>query len=371
MAQMPIEIVEIGGLATFEVSRALSLANSLQREFLYLKLKDNDARDLQIHAFQEMKTNEFLNSMEKFRTRISGFHPYLIAFVDAYLEGEDYANIFGTDRPQDGLAVFTVWGVPGDVIPADRMHAYFVYYLAKATLCFLAPEKKDHDDTRRCVFDRKIKKRDIVKSMRARALCDECRNELLNRPGAISSFQLEAIDRLFQASGNILEGETGQQSLPRAFIGSSSEGLAVARQLQEMLGGDLTTIIWNQGTVFGLTNTTIESLEEAVLDYDCGIFILTKDDRLVSRGRHRDVARDNVVFELGLFMGKLTRRRVLVVQAHGVSLPSDLSGLTTASYSPIQKNLTKALNSAVRQIRSVLGTTSSENVKQVPLPKRL
>jgi len=359
MAQMPVEIVEVGSLAAFGVSRALSIANSLQREFLYVKLEESHARGLQIHAFQRMKTREFLDSMEEFRARIAGYHPFLIAFVDAYLEGEDYVNIFGSDRPADGLAVFTIHGVPRIIIPPDRMTAYFVYYLAKATLCFLAPEKKNHDDTRGCAFDRKINKPDIVESMRARALCDRCRKQLLNRSRAISAFQLDAIDRMFQISGDILEGKVGQVSMPRAFIGSSSEGLAEARQLQKMLNKDLAAIVWDQGTVFGLTDTTIESLEDAVLGYDYGIFVLTNDDRMESRGRRRDVARDNVIFELGLFMGKLTRRRVLVVQAHGVSLPSDLIGLTTAKYSPKQKNLTKALDSAVQKIRSVLGTTPS------------
>jgi predicted nucleotide-binding protein len=122
-----------------------------------------------------------------------------------------------------------------------------------------------------------------------------------------------------------------------------------------MLVNDLSADIWNQAKVFSLTNTTIESLEDAVLQYDYGIFVLTKDDTLKSRGRHRDVARDNVIFELGLFMGQLTRRRVILVQAQGVSMPTDLLGLTTARYRQGKENLTKALNPAVLQIRSVLG----------------
>ncbi len=361
MAQMPIEVIEVGDLAGFDVNRALSLANSLQREFVYVKLSISDARDLQNYAFQQMKTREFLDTMEKFRTRISGYHPYLIAFVDAHLEGEDYVNIFGSDRPARGLAMFTVHGVPERIIPADRMLSYFVYYLAKATLCFLAPEKKNHDETRRCVFDRKISKRDIVESMRARALCDPCRKELLNRAGGVSPHHLQAIDRLFKASGDILEGKAGQVSLPRAFVGSSSEGLHIAKRLQRMLSDDLSSVIWNQGTVFGLTDTTIESLEEAVLEYDYGIFVLAKDDKLVSRGNRRHVARDNVIFELGLFMGKLTRRRILVVQAKGVSLPSDLSGLTTARYDSNEKSMSKALRNAVEQIRSRIGVQPSSS----------
>jgi len=359
MAQMPVEVVEIGALAIFDVARALSLANSLQREFAFVKLPENEAKELQQHTFQRAKTRELLDSMETARSRITGFHPYLIAFVDAYLEGENYGNIFGSDRPKKGLAVFTVHGVPNDIIPADRMLAYFVYYLAKATLRFLAPEKLNHDDTRQCVFDKKVNKRDIVESMRVRSLCDRCRKELLDRAVVISPFQLAALDRLFEACGDILEGKVGTRSLPRAFVGSSSQGLTIARKLQKMLRQYLSVEIWDESGVFGLTNTTIESLEKAVLDYDYGIFVLAKDDKLVSRGNRRDVARDNVILELGLFMGKLTRRRIFVIQAKGVSLPTDLSGLTTAQYDPKDEDLEGALGNAVEHIRSYLGLRPS------------
>ena len=181
----------------------------------------------------------------------------------------------------------------------------------------------------------------------------------MDRPVPISSFQFEAIDSLFMASGDLLDDRTGRRQLPRAFIGSSSEGLPVAKQLQLMLTDDLATVIWNQGTVFSLAQTTIESLERAVLDYDYGIFVVTPDDRLEFRGTSRDIARDNVVFELGLFVGKLTRHRTVVVQAEGVSLPSDLSGLTTARYDPHEKDLTKALGPATQQIKSFLGRPRS------------
>jgi hypothetical protein len=357
MAQMPIEVIEIGDLTDFDVNRVLALANSLQREFAFSTLDGLEAQFLKNYVYQKMRTAEFLDSMEEFRRRAVGFHPYLIAFVDSYLIGDDYANIFGTDRPKKGLAVFTTCGVPDTIIPRDRMLSYFMYYLAKPTLCFLAPDKKDHDDTKACVFDRKVNKPDIVQSMRARALCDACRRELLTKVDPVSPSQLTAIDRLFTASGDLYEGK--RQPLPRAFIGSSKEGLAVARELQKRLAGELITVIWDQDDVFSLGNVNLESLEEAVLGYDYGIFVFTPDDRLESRGQVREVARDNVLFELGLFMGKLTRRRAFVVQANGVSMPSDLSGFVSARYDPRKADLSEALESAVNDIRSALGRERS------------
>ena len=44
--------------------------------------------------------------------------------------------------------------------------------------------------------------------------------------------------------------------------------------------------------------------------------------------------RDNVIFELGLFMGRLGRARAILMEprAAKLKLPSDLAGLTTIPY---------------------------------------
>jgi CRP/FNR family cyclic AMP-dependent transcriptional regulator len=53
-------------------------------------------------------------------------------------------------------------------------------------------------------------------------------------------------------------------------------------------------------------------------------------------GEVKPVARDNVLFELGMFIGKLGRKKAFVVHPgkRGVSLPSDLARITTAPYDP-------------------------------------
>ena len=342
--------------ARYFVHRGRVRANSLQQEFVYAALGGDEITYIRNRAEDRTHTEKFLKGMEEYRRRANGYHPYLIAFVDSYLIGTHHENIFGDDRPEKGLAVFTSCRVPGLVIPQDRMLAYFMYYLAKPTLCFLAPEKEDHTDmeeSRLCAFDKKIAKTDIVKSMRARALCSECRQTLLNRPNPIPPAQLEAVERLFAASGDLLEGK--QQARPRAFVGSSSEGLETARTLKYLLKDDLEITIWNDDKVFGLGRITIEDLEKSVLGYDYGIFLFTPDDSLQMRGHTRSVTRDNVLFELGLFMGKLTRQRAIVIQADAVSMPSDLSGLTTARFNHTDTDIAKALQNAVHTIRITLG----------------
>jgi CRP/FNR family cyclic AMP-dependent transcriptional regulator len=46
--------------------------------------------------------------------------------------------------------------------------------------------------------------------------------------------------------------------------------------------------------------------------------------------------RDNVLFELGLFMGKLTRYRTILIhpRVKDLKIPSDLQGLTLIPYEP-------------------------------------
>jgi hypothetical protein len=64
------------------------------------------------------------------------------------------------------------------------------------------------------------------------------------------------------------------------------------------------------------------------------VLVLTPDDWTTSRGERALSPRDNVIFELGLFMGRLGRTRTFIVHQTGaqVKMPSDLAGVTTAQY---------------------------------------
>src|SRR5262245_12188491 len=101
-------------------------------------------------------------------------------------------------------------------------------------------------------------------------------------------------------------------SRPSIFIGSSSEGLRVARAIQSQLAdvGDVER--WDEG-VFALSACTLESLVTSLSRFDFGVFVLTADDVVVSRGTKARAARDNILIELGLFMGRLGRERTFLV----------------------------------------------------------
>jgi hypothetical protein len=157
---------------------------------------------------------------------------------------------------------------------------------------------------------------------------------------------------------------------PSVFVGSSSEGLRIAQTVQVLLDQVCEVETWSQG-VFGLTQGTLESLVLALDRFDFAVLVLTTDDLTISRGSERPVARDNVLFELGLFVGGLGRDRTFMLydRTHPPSLPSDLAGVTSATYEPhASGNLQAALGAACTRIQTAierLGVRESQKVKRL------
>jgi Predicted nucleotide-binding protein containing TIR-like domain len=140
---------------------------------------------------------------------------------------------------------------------------------------------------------------------------------------------------------------------PAVFIGSSTEGLEAARALQVLLDRTCEAEIWSQGT-FGPGSGTLESLVAAADRFDFAILVVNPDDTAISRGEQKSVPRDNVIFELGLFIGALGRERTFMVfdRTRPPNLPSDLAGVTPATFEPhTSGNLDAALGAATTQIQ--------------------
>lgn len=120
---------------------------------------------------------------------------------------------------------------------------------------------------------------------------------------------------------------------PSVFIGSSSEALDFPRAVQFQLKDDAELTIWNE-LPFKPSQFTLETIMNALDRFDFAVFVFSPDDKVLSRGVEALTARDNVVFELGLFMGRLGRSRAFVLQQvnANIKMLSDLSGLTTVTY---------------------------------------
>lgn len=157
---------------------------------------------------------------------------------------------------------------------------------------------------------------------------------------------------------------------PAIFIGSSSEGLDAAREIAVHLQDDAEVTIWNEG-VFTLGSSFLESLIAALDRFDFAVVVMTPDDLTTSRNVERFSARDNVLFELGLFMGKLGRSRTFIVfnSDADIRIPSDLSGITAATYhNRIDGNLRAALSPPCHLIRTAmrdLGPSEGKSMKRL------
>jgi Predicted nucleotide-binding protein containing TIR-like domain len=141
---------------------------------------------------------------------------------------------------------------------------------------------------------------------------------------------------------------------PALFVGSSSEGLRIAETVQMALDQVCEVELWTQG-IFGLMRGTLESLVMALSRFDFAVLVLTADDLTVSRGSERAAARDNVLFELGLFIGSLGRDRTFMLydRTNPPALPSDLAGISAATFAPhASGNLQAALGAPCANIRS-------------------
>ena len=121
---------------------------------------------------------------------------------------------------------------------------------------------------------------------------------------------------------------------PVVFIGSSSESLDIANELQTLFEHDPFVVkVWASG-VFTPSETPIESLVDAAKGSDFGIIVFNPDDTITSKSNKKSGPRDNVVFELGLFIGNLGRERTFFVLPRGVDMkiPTDLLGITPLEY---------------------------------------
>ena len=76
--------------------------------------------------------------------------------------------------------------------------------------------------------------------------------------------------------------------------------------------------------------TIIEKFETHAADVQCAVVILTGDDIASSKANPEQKeprARQNVILELGFFIGKLGRDRTFALVEKGVALPSDIYGV--------------------------------------------
>lgn len=156
---------------------------------------------------------------------------------------------------------------------------------------------------------------------------------------------------------------------PKLFIASSAENHEVAFAIQENLERGTEPTVWSQG-VFEISRTAMASLIDVLDESDFGIFVFAPDDVVLIREENIRAVRDNVVFELGMFVGRLGSDRTFIViprEEEDFHLPSDLVGITPATYDPDRQdgNLTAALGPACSRIMKQIAKLGSLDAQTV------
>ncbi|MCU9614718.1 nucleotide-binding protein [Caldibacillus lycopersici] len=156
------------------------------------------------------------------------------------------------------------------------------------------------------------------------------------------------------------------QVKPRVFIGSSREAIKYVDAVHELLSFHAEVTPWSAG-VFHVMDYPMENIEQHLNRSDFAVFIFSPDDLVLMRNKLYFATRDNTLFEMGLFWGRLGRGRVFCIipssvpkefdgnPVDGYHIPTDLSGLTVLIYEQrTDGNLHAAVNVACSHIKHVI-----------------
>jgi hypothetical protein len=153
----------------------------------------------------------------------------------------------------------------------------------------------------------------------------------------------------------------------RLFIGSSTEELPLAEIAKKQLSIDFDVTVWNDNlwdtAVFRLNQNFLSDLMKASLQFDFGILLGTADDKVQYRGSEVMQPRDNVLFELGLFIGRLGTSKCAFIIDKEVKFPSDFQGITLARFS---KNNLTSFEQALEQVAAIFRASSEADVNFFP-----
>lgn len=142
---------------------------------------------------------------------------------------------------------------------------------------------------------------------------------------------LDLAKRLETRNANIIK--PGKKH--RIFAISSAEALKVAHTGYDHFRHEenFEYAPWT-ADVFRLGSYPMEDLEAELRKADFAIAIAQNDDMVESRNARSAMPRDNVTFELGMFMGVLGRKRTILMAPKDldIKLPTDIKGITVVRY---------------------------------------
>ncbi|TGD56542.1 CBASS system CD-NTase-associated NAD(+) hydrolase Cap12 [Flavobacterium humi] len=153
----------------------------------------------------------------------------------------------------------------------------------------------------------------------------------------------------------------------KIFIGSSSEEIGLANAAKAILDKDFDVTIWNESvwdnSVFKINNNFLNDLLRASLQFDFSLLIGTTDDQVEYRGNTVMQPRDNVLFELGLFIGRLGLSKCAFVIDKELKVLSDISGITLARF---KKDDVPSFVTAINQISELFKNQIDADINFFP-----
>jgi hypothetical protein len=160
---------------------------------------------------------------------------------------------------------------------------------------------------------------------------------------------------------------------PKIFIGSSKEAEKLVFEIEKILLHRGWASVYSWVNTVDLSDFFLSSFI-AKLDeerYDYGVFILSPDDKTISRGKQKLSARDNVLFEAGILIGRLGYKNVffLTPEDFKIKIPSDILGLRLGTYDNKEPNLEQRLLPFCAELHSAI--VKMENKKERDITREL
>lgn len=143
---------------------------------------------------------------------------------------------------------------------------------------------------------------------------------------------------------------------PTVFIASSVEAISIAEAVNIKMEYDAQVKQWDNA--FDLSSVTINKLLSRAKETDYGIFVFHRDDRTTIRENEYSSVRDNVLFELGLFIGALGIEKCFILIPKSTEatfrIPTDLAGVTTTTYDDSLEDMVDAVTTSCAKIKQAI-----------------
>lgn len=124
--------------------------------------------------------------------------------------------------------------------------------------------------------------------------------------------------------------------------------------------------VWSNDK-FPSRQTPIESLFKILEQFQFALFVAVPEDVTTKGSTEYHTVRDNVLFEMGLFLGRLGRDRVFCIAPNDVDgaklhLPSDLTGIQPNHYDANAQNLQTAVSPALLEMKEAIRQFDGSNI---------